>query len=133
MQAVLLEVLQQGAASAVDDALGHPGGAAGIQNVERLSKGQGGERRAAGRLADVVPVNSGYHRGKLGQTRLHAAVTHHDQLLQAAQLRQDFRQLAAHVQLLASVAMAAAGNQYPRLDLAEAVDYALRTKVRRAG
>ena len=130
---MLLEVLQQGAASAMDDALGHPGGAAGIQNVERLGKGQGGERRAAGRLADVVPVSGRYNGFEIRYTGVNAAVRHHDQLLQAAQLRQDFRQLAAHVQLLAGVAIAAAGNQHPRLDLAEAVDHALRTKVRRAG
>ena len=133
MQAVFLEVLQQGATGTVNDALGHPGGAAGIQNVERLGKGQGGERRAAGWLADVVPVGGRDHRGKLGQTRLHATVGHHDQLLQAAQLRQDFRQLAAHIQLLAGVAITAAGDQHPRLDLAEAVDHALRAEVRRAG
>ena len=46
VQLVFLQVLQQRAARAVDDALGHAGGAGGIKNVERVIEGQGGKLNA---------------------------------------------------------------------------------------
>ena len=55
MQAVFLDVLQEYAAGAVDDAFGHAGGAAGVEDVQRLLEGYRGELRLAASLVEILP------------------------------------------------------------------------------
>ena len=56
MQAQLLDVLQQGAADAVDNALGHASGAAGIEDIQRLVEGHRRELRRAAGLVEILPA-----------------------------------------------------------------------------
>ena len=58
MQLVLFQVLQQGAANAVHDALGFAGGAGGVEDVERVVEGHGLEGELGIMLAcqQLLPV-----------------------------------------------------------------------------
>ena len=58
MQLVLFQMLQQGAADAVDDALGFAGGAGGVEDVERVVESHRLELQASIRLArqQLLPV-----------------------------------------------------------------------------
>ncbi|MNN53634.1 hypothetical protein D3C81_1683980 [compost metagenome] len=55
MQAVFLDMLQQHAAGAVDDAFRHAGGAAGIQHVQRMMERHRDKIRFAADLIKVIP------------------------------------------------------------------------------
>ena len=133
MQAVLLEVLQQGPAGTMDDALGHAGGARGVHDVERMIKGQLGKFK-------IVDVSKG-----LDEIAQHACVRHRRQLmglmhigdddhaLERGQLRDNFPQALQNIDCLAGVVIAVAGHQHLGLGLAEAIEYALNAKIRRSG
>ena len=68
MQAVLLQVLEQGAARAVYDALGFPRRARGVEDVERVIEGQGLERGHFVRRAGEEVVK-GKRRDRRGEIR----------------------------------------------------------------
>ncbi|MNF55487.1 hypothetical protein D3C84_369500 [compost metagenome] len=133
VQPVLLGMLQQGAPHPVDNALGHAGSAAGVEDVQRLVEGDRGEGRLAARVVEVVPeVDSG-----TGYEVRHAGVAtgagHYQQLLQRRHAPEDFIELGGQVQVLAGIAVAGCGDQHLGLDLSEAVDHSLGAEVRRTG
>ncbi|MCY1213579.1 hypothetical protein D9M72_253680 [compost metagenome] len=133
MQAVFLDVLQQGTAHAVDDAFGYPGGAAGVEDVQRLVEGHRGEVGFAAGLVEVVPQGDTGAGGEVGWACLGTGVGDHHQLFQPGHALEDFAELGGQVQVLAGIAVTGGGNQHPGLDLAKAVDHTLGAEVRRAG
>lgn len=132
VQAVLLEMLQEHAAGGMDDALGDSGGARRIEDVQRLLEGHRGEDRLALGLVEPVPQRDLRLAAVVLRLRLRTVVGHHQQLLQAGQAGEHLVELGGQVQRLAGVAVAGAGDQHARFDLAEAVDHTLGTEVRRA-
>ncbi|MCY1356223.1 hypothetical protein D9M69_426670 [compost metagenome] len=87
--------------------------------------------RAAG-LVEVLPQRHLAGAAEVPDARLGTAVGHHQQLLQRGQAFEDLVELGGEVEVLAGVAVAGAGDQHLRFDLAEAVDHALGAEVRRA-
>ncbi|MNF93869.1 hypothetical protein D3C84_765600 [compost metagenome] len=82
VQAVFLDVLQEYAAGAVDDAFGHAGGAAGIEDVQRMGEGHRDEIRFAAGCVEIVPQCHVGRGVEVFDVRLWASVRHDDQLLQ---------------------------------------------------
>ncbi len=137
VQQVLLQVLQQRAAGAVDDALRNAGRSRREENVERMVERQADvvdrdRRRAARgthprrprrgrarRPAGPCPVASRY-----GITTTRSTVGSCATI--SATLSQDRQRLAV-------VPVAVDGDEHARLDLAEAIEHALHAEVRRAG
>ena len=130
MQQQLLQMLEQGAAGAVHDRLGHAGGAGRVQNVDRVIERQLGERDRPGVRHHEVVVEDRIERPRRGR-RLEER--RHDHPLQAGQAGRDLGELGAHVDRLAVIAVAVDGDQDLGLDLAEPVEHALDAEVGRAG
>ncbi|MCY1258410.1 hypothetical protein D9M70_66180 [compost metagenome] len=130
MQAVFLDVLQQHAAGAVDDAFGHAGGAAGVEDVQRMGEGHGDEIRLAAGFVEIVPQRHVGLGVEFFDVRLWPGVRHDDQLLQRRQTLEDLVDLGGLVDLLAGIAVAGAGHQYFRFDLTETVNHPLGAEVR---
>ena len=121
MELVLLEMLDQRAAGAVDDALGHAGGAGGIHDVERMVEGQTDERRLGVRVV----------RARLGDDVLDLARQGHPhQVVDGLDGVSDGLRPFAHVEVLAAIFVAVAGDQHLGFDLAETVERALDAEVR---
>ena len=130
MQAMFLHMLQQHATGAVDDALGYAGGAAGVEDVERVSERHGDEIRLATDFVEVLPQADIGRCMEVVDTRLWPSVRNNDQLLQGRQPFEDFIDLGGLLDVLAGVAISAAGDQHFWFDLAKAVDDALGAEVR---
>ena len=130
VQLVFLQVLQQRAARAVDDALGHAGGARGIQDVERMIEGQGGEIDAvhAGERRDEVPPAHclGYRIVQRG----FGHVGNDDDSLDRMQLARHLTQLAQHVDRLAVVEVAIDADQHFGRHLPKAIQRTLHAEIR---
>ena len=131
MQAVFLEVGEQHAAGAVDDALGHAGGAAGIEDVQRMIERHRDEFWLAAGLIEVLPQRDAGVGLIVLDPCLGARVRHDDQLLQGRQAFEDFIELGGLVDGFAGIAITGAGDQHLGFDLAEPVDHALGAEVRR--
>ncbi|MNN19907.1 hypothetical protein D3C81_1331650 [compost metagenome] len=129
---MFLEVLQEHAAGAVDDALGHAGGAGGIEDVQRMVERHRDELGRAAGLVEVPPHGDVGGGQVIAEACVGIGVGHHQQLLQRGQALEDLVELAGQVEGLAGVAVAGAGDQHLGFDLAEAVDHALGAEVRRA-
>jgi hypothetical protein len=129
VEAVLLDVLEQGASGAVDDRLGLAGRAGGVKDVERVRERElrEGERRRVGLF--VVGV---WHRIADGtDVRLGLDERHHDGAAQPGQGTRDLRNLIADVDPFAGVAVAVDGDEDLGLDLAEPVEHAVDAEIRR--
>ncbi|MNZ69545.1 hypothetical protein D3C78_878490 [compost metagenome] len=131
VQAVFLDVLQQHAAGTVDDAFRHAGGAAGVEDVQRMGEGHRDELGLAAGLIKAVPQRNPGLGPVVFDACLWPGVRHDDQLLQRRQAFKDFVDLERLVDGLAGIAVTGAGDQYFRLDLAETVDHTLGAEVRR--
>ena len=118
MQAQFLDVLQQGATDAVDDALGHARGAAGIEDVQRLLEGHRGELRFTAGLVEVLPQGDASGAAEVACPGRRVGVGHHHQLLQRGQALKDFVELAGQVEVLAGIAITGGGDQHLGFDLA---------------
>ena len=129
MQLLLLDVLEQHAPGAMDDALRNAGRSTRIQDVERMIERHPRERRRPRgvRAEEVIPRDG---------TRDGAAVTpdirNNDDALDRRNARRDLGDLVEYRQCLGVVVVAVDCDQQPGLDLPEAIDDALSTEVRRA-
>src|SRR5258708_22643839 len=106
MELVLLQMLQRRAAGSVDDALGHTGGAGGIQDVQGMveREAQVRRRRAAMRTDERFPSRRA-----------------DDGPFDGRKLLQHVGNLRALIKCLATVDVAVRYAQDARLDLAEAI------------
>ena len=131
VQQQLLEVLQQRAAGAVHDRLGHPGRARRIQDVDGVIERQLRERDRPGLLRhEVVP---GHRLRERPRPRRRLEERGHHHVLERGQAAGDLGELGADVDRLAVVAVAVDRDQHLGLDLAEAVEHALDAEIGRAG
>ena len=130
VQQQLLQVLEQGAAGAVHDRLGHAGRARRIQNVDRVVERQLSERDRRGIVHHKVVVQ--HRAAERAGHRRRLEERHHDHALQARQAGHDLGELGAHVDRLAVITVAVDRDQHLGLDLAEAVDHPLDAEVGRA-
>ena len=125
-------MLQQHATGAVDDTLGHAGGAAGVENAQRVVKRQRGETRLATGLVDVIPQA---HPGRVELVGASAAtgMRYYDQLLQAWQLLAHMVDLGHLIDVFSSVLIAGTDDQQFGRNLAETVDDAIHAELGRRG
>ena len=132
MQAMFLQVLQQGPAGAMDDALGHAGGAGGIHDEERMIERQPDKcdlPRGAMRTEKILEQHGLGGLGKIGCRR---QVRNDDNAHQAADSRRHRGYLLQAVDALAVVVVAVGGDEQLRLDLTETIEHALHAEVRRS-
>ena len=132
MQAVLLQVLQQRPAVAVDDALRRARRAGRIHDEERMIEGHLGEgdairRRVRGGLAPGHGVRQGREIRRLLDIR------HDRDRLDARQVGEHVRDARPAVEGLAAVEVAVGADQRLRFDLAETVEHPARAEIGRAG
>jgi hypothetical protein len=127
---MLLEVLKQGSAGTMHDALGHPGGARRVHDeqgmVERQpDKGNLGDRQER-------PDEFGQHAGvmDMGQIVMGVHIGHHNNPLHRGQTFGDGGQPIQAVHDLAVVIVAIHGHQHLGLDLPEAIQHPLHTEIR---
>ena len=128
VQLVLLEVLEQHAAVAMDDALGHTGGAAGEHDEQRVIEGDAVENNLFSGVdrSDVVPAD-GIGDGADFRTLGEIGDDHRPE--QRRHLRDDLGILLQAIDGLAVVPVAIDADQHPGFDLAEAVEHALHAEV----
>ena len=127
VQVQLFGLLKQGAASPMDDALGLPGGAGGIENKKRMVEGQAHKvRRRAGGLQPGAPDQCP------GNAAAIAAPGHHNQQFRFQGVMQCVYALA-QVDPLAVVVVAITGQQHLGFDLPETVQYPGNPEIRGAG
>ena len=129
---MFLEVHQKHVARAVHHAFGHPGGARGIEDEQRVVEGKLGEldlRSGAG--SQIVVEEPGVHDA-LYVRRL-ADKGHHHHVFDAFYLPANLGGLGQAVEGLAVVMVAVRGEQHLGLDLAEAVHHPVETEIRAAG
>ena len=132
VQAVLLQVHQERAARAVDDAFRLPRRARRIEDEERAVEGAAAPGDRAGREAARERLQR--HRLRYGgNVRLVHQVGDDDDLFDRGQAGGDLGELRADVVVAAGIFVAVHGEQDARLDLAEAVEHAGRAEIRRAG
>ena len=82
VQTEFLDVLQQSAASAVHDALGDAGGAAGVEDIQRVIERYLGEFGLAAGLVEVLPQSNFGLRMEVVGFGLGVGVGHHNQLFE---------------------------------------------------
>ena len=130
MQRVLLQLLQQGAAGAMHDALGHAGRAGRVEDEGRVIERQLLERERRRAIAEV-----GEHHGVVDRVErgLLVHVGHEHDALDARDLFLDRAHGRHAIERLARVAIAVGGEQHLRRDLTEAIEHAARAEVRRTG
>ena len=126
VQAGLLEVLDEDAALRLDDGLGQPGGAGGVEHPQRVVERDLLVDRFGGDGDQVVPV-----QGAFGGIGAEQRDVHHR--AQRGQFAAQFGDGRGAVVLLAAVAVAVHGEQDDRFDLLEAVQDAAGAEVGGAG
>ena len=132
---MLLEMLQQGTASAMDDALRHPRRAGRVEDEQGVVEWQlfecdfrlscGIRRKGRNELFEVL------RRTDTRYVQLVASIGDHDNGFHGRQAIGDLRETRQRVMGLAVVVIAFHGKQDRRFDLAEAVKHALGSEVRR--
>ena len=129
MQLMLLQVLKENAAGAMDDALRHAGGAARIENIERVIERLPGECRRCSRISgeEILPLN----RARNGSLR-NIDIRDDDDALDRRDARRDLGNLVENGQRLRVVVIAVRGDQQLWSDLSETVDDSLRAEIGRA-
>ena len=132
VQPVLLQMLQQRAAGAMDDAFGFAGGAGREQDEQRVAERQPREPHRPGGVGREERV----HRQRAGDARgvLRGAAEQVDH--QRCRRRQRCRHLGggvADIDELAVIVVAVDRHEQFRGNLAEAVEHAARSEIGRAG
>ncbi|MNQ79478.1 hypothetical protein D3C85_944240 [compost metagenome] len=95
-----------------------------------MGEGHRDEIRFAAGFVEIVPQRHVGLGAEFFYVRLWAGVRHDDQLLQRRQALEDFVDLVSLVDLFAGIAVAGAGHQHFRFDLAETVNHPLGAEVR---
>ncbi|MNF92692.1 hypothetical protein D3C84_753420 [compost metagenome] len=131
MQLMFLEVLQQGAAVTVDDALGYPGGAGGIQNEQRMVEGYPNEGDLGSGIG-LEEIGVAYAAADAGDVRRVLQIRHHHGTQKARQACRHLSVLLQAIDALAVVPVAIDAQQQLGLDLPETVEHALHTEVWRS-
>ena len=131
VQAMLLQVLEQGAAVTVDDALGRSGGAGGVHHEERMVEGQRleGDRGRSKIRDEVLPEHGARRRSEL---RRRGRVGDDHDPLDGGDPVDDLREPGQGVVALAVEEVAVHAEEHAGRDLTEAVHDALHPEVRRA-
>ena len=131
VEAVLLEVLEQGPAGAVDDALRSTGGPRRIHDVERVVERDRLELDLAGGVGQgqLVP---GDRPGNRPEVRRLAKIRHDDRPLHARDAGEDLPDAPERIDRGPVVAVAVRGDENPRLDLPETIEHPLHPEVGRA-
>ena len=137
VQALLLQMLQQHPAGAVDDALGRPRGPRGEQDVERVLEGETGEGDLA-RLEGLDEVRKIDRAGNTGQRiavrvrgSFRTAGTDDHHALNRWKPGRDFREPVQGGMPLSPIPVAVDPYQQAWRDLAEAVHHAVHSEVGR--
>ena len=132
MEAVLLEVLEEGPAGAVDDALRGAGGARRVHDVERVVEGDRLVFDRAGGVGEgqLVPGDRARQGPEVGCA---AEVRHDDRELDARDAGEDLADPSERVDGGAVVAVAVRSHEDLGLDLPEAVEHPPHPEVGRAG
>jgi len=130
MKLVLLQMLQQRPARAMDDAFGHARRAARIHDVDGMIEGKPREAQRRGRHAGKqrLPVLR-----LVEPLRPLADEGHDGDMAEARQSGDDLGELVVARQNLARIAIAVAGNEHLGLDLAETIEHAPDAEIGRAG
>ncbi len=132
MQHQLFEVLQQGAACTVHDALRQAGGAGGVEDIERVIEWQLHEGNLLrGMFGDKFwPRDSACKRAQVGCL---TDVGHDDDLMDADDAVGNVFGAGERIVRLALEPISVGGKQQLGFDLTEAFDRAVDTEVRRTG
>jgi len=131
VQLVFLEMLQQRAADAVDDAFGHAGRPRRIHDIERMVERQRREVRLRRRVRrDEAGVGNASRQPRRERVRLLAQVRHQDRPPRARQLREQCGQLGFNIDGLAVVPITVGRDQHLGLGLTEAIEHALNPEIR---
>ena len=131
LQAVLFQMLQQGAASAVHNGLGHARGARGIQDAQRVIERQRLEAQRRG--VGAQQVLKAARAGHAAQVRRGAQQRRHPHRLNAVDGRGNARHALKAVTAFTVIDIAIGGEQHPGGNLAEAIEHARNTEIQRAG
>ena len=129
MKPVFLDVLQQRAARAMDDAFGGAGGAAGIKDGDRMVEGQaleGDGLRLEGRQR-LVPAHGPGEACEIGML---GGIGHDQGVRHRGQTGKNAAQLLQPVEGPTAVVMAIGGDQHLGGDLAETVQHARNAEIR---
>ena len=135
VQGQLLEVLEQGPACPVHDALRRPGGAGRVHDVERVVEGEAFEGDVRGGPAgrEFVEQNGFLHRSEVGCTGVVVGIARHHDALNGGDALRDRREPPDRVVPPAAVEVAVGAEQHLGRDLPEAVHHPLHPEVRRGG
>ena len=127
VELVLLDVLQQHAARAMDDAFGHSRGARGEEDEEGVIEGKPCEIDLAGREGadERVEGDRAGDGGRLAATQ----VRHHYRPLHRRKPLEDGRHAAERIVALPAIAVPVRDQEEAGADLAEAVDHAPHPEV----
>ncbi len=133
MKTVFLQVLKQHAASPVHDAFRYARRAGGKQDIKRMIEGEPREFHVPGLewLQSRVERHALFRLG--GDGFRFAEISHDDGALQPRQFCRHFSNLVGNLDALAIIPVAIAGEEKLRFDLAEPIQHALHTEIRRAG
>ena len=132
VQGQLLDVLEQGPAGPVHDALRRPGGAGRVHHVERVVEGEAFEGDVRGGPAgrEFVEQDGLLHRRDV---RRPGGVRHDDDVLDRGDALRDRREPPDRVVPPAAVEVAVGAEQHLGRDLSEAVHHPLHPEVRGGG
>ncbi|MCY1238499.1 hypothetical protein D9M72_512400 [compost metagenome] len=131
MESVLLQVLQQGAAGRMNDALRNTRRARRKQHIERMAERKPFERQRL-RLERRDEISESLAARDRGRKRCAVAGIGYDQR-RHCKARGDRAHLHVDVLALAVIPVAVAGDEQLRRDLAEPIENALLAEIGRAG
>ena len=131
VEAVLLEVLEQGPAGAVDDALRDAGGAGRVHDVKRVVEGDRLELDLAGGVDEgqLVPGDRARHEPEI---RRAAEIRNDDGAFDARDAGEDVADPSERVDRDSVVAVAVRADEDLGPDLSEAIEHPLHPEVGRA-
>ena len=132
VELVLLEVLDQRAAGAMDDALGDAGRARRVEDVERMVERQRLETRLAAAAAREARSTARRRAGRPGTATLRRTGPRPSSRRSGSRV-EDLPDSRQRVVRLSAVEIAVGRDEHSGLDLPEAIDHALHAEVGRAG